>query len=112
MGGAEGTVYAGGRENLGGTFILGYTAQAPLSETLAVLSGGHWSHDSDDRGSFDLYLGLGYFPGGNTRSTGVCGNRFLPYLEAANNNVMPASIDPRQYILLGVPSGSGSHVPL
>jgi hypothetical protein len=110
--GAEGTVFLGGRENLGGAFIIGYTASVPFSDCCAVLSGGHWSHDSDDRGSFDVYLGLGYFPGGNARSTGSCGNRYLPYQDAANNNVMPMSIEPRQLILLGVPPGPGSHVPL
>jgi hypothetical protein len=112
MGGAEGTVYVGGRENLGGSLTLGYTAQVPVTDCCAVLSGGHWSQDSDDRGSFDIYVGVGYFPGGNARSTGACGNRYLPYQDAANNNVMPMSINPRQLILIGVPPGPGSHVPL
>jgi hypothetical protein len=110
--GCEGTFFMGGRENLGGSFILGYTAQLPMSDCCSILSGGHWSQDSDDRGSYDVYIGLGYYPGGNARSTGACGNRFLPYQEAANNNVMPMSINPRQLILLGVPPGPGSHVPL
>jgi hypothetical protein len=112
MGGAEATAFLGGRENLGGAFILGYTAQLPLSDCCSILSGGHWSNDSEDRGSFDLYFGIGYYPGGNARSTGATGNRYLPYQDAANNNVMPMSINPRQLILLGVPPGPGSHVPL
>jgi hypothetical protein len=110
--GCDTTIYAGGRENLGGAFSLGYTASVPISDCCAVMSGGHWSTDSDERGSYDVYLGIGYFPGGNARSTGVCGNRYLPYLEPANNNNMPMSINPRNYILIGVPPGPGSHAPL
>lgn len=110
--GAEAMIYAGGRENLGGAFVVGYTAQVPITDCCAVLSGGRWSDDADDRGSFDVYLGLGYYPGGNSRSRGVCGNRYMPYQDAANNSMMPMSINPRQLILLGVPPGPASHVPL
>lgn len=93
--GAESTLYMGGRENLGGSFVLGYTSQLPVTDCWSILSGGHWSHDSEDRGSFDVYMGIGYYPGGNARSTGTCGNRFMPYQDVANNTFMPMSINPR-----------------
>jgi len=102
-GGSDAMIFAGGRENLGGTFLVGYTAQVPLSECWAVMSGGHWSNDASDRGSFDLYLGVGLYPGGNARSAGACGNRYLPYQDAANNTFMPMSINPRALQLLQVP---------
>jgi hypothetical protein len=97
--GADGTIYVGVRENLGGSLVLGGTSQIPITDCWAIMSGGRWSNDSEDRGSWDLYLGLGYFPGGNARSPGVCGNRFLPYQEAANNTFMPMSINPRLLIV-------------
>jgi hypothetical protein len=93
--GAESSIFVGGRENLGGTLVLGGTAQIPVTDCWSLMTGGHWSNDSEDRGSWDLYLGVGYYPGGNARSTGVCGNRFLPYQDAANNTLMPMSINPR-----------------
>ena len=93
--GAESSIFVGGRENLGGALVLGGTAQVPVTDCWSIMSGGHWSNDSDDRGSWDVYLGVGFYPGGNARSTGVCGNRFLPYQDAANNTFMPMSINPR-----------------
>jgi hypothetical protein len=112
MSGCDGTIYVGGRENLGGAFTLGYTASVPIGDSCAVMGGGHWSTDSDDRGSYDAYVGIGYYPGNNARSTGACGNRYLPYLEPANNNVMPMSINPRLFQILNVPQGTADHVRL
>ena len=74
--------------------MVGATAQVPLSDRWAVMWGGHWSHDADDRGSFDIYLGGALYPGGNARQTSVYGNRYLPYQPVANNTFMPESIHP------------------
>ncbi len=103
--GAETSIFTGVRENLGGAFVLGYTAQVPFTDCWSIMSGGHWSNDSGDRGSWDVYLGVGLYPGGNARSTGSCGNRFLPYQDVANNTFMPMSINPRFLQVVGDRAG-------
>jgi hypothetical protein len=89
------TIWTGARGGLGGAFITGATANIPINDCWAFSSGGHWSKDSDDQGSWDVYLGFTLFPGGNAHVTNSCGNRFLPYQDAANNTFMPTKIDPR-----------------
>ncbi len=92
--GADSTIFTGARGSLGGSFVIGSTAQLPINDCWAIAGGGHWSHDSDDDGSWDAYLGVAFYPGGNAPVRDVCGNRFLPYQDVANNTFMPTRISP------------------
>jgi hypothetical protein len=99
--GFDATVTVGAREELGGTLILGGMTQHPLSDSCALITGGHWSHDAEDVGSYNVYMGIAIYPGHNARQSNACGSRFMPYQEVANNTFMGIFMQPRKLIVQG-----------
>ncbi|GEM_PF-5885484 len=92
--GADMTWWCGGREDLGGAFVTGATVNLPLVECWSIFAGGHATRHTDN-GSYDVYMGLAFYPGGKSKAPNSCGTKFMPYQDVANNTWMPISIDPR-----------------
>jgi hypothetical protein len=85
------------RDRFGGNgsladYYIGTTTTAPLTDQLAVYVAVSYLHPSADPGpvasnedSWNFTIGLAFYPGANTRSATVRGQRWMPLMPIANN---------------------------
>ena len=74
-----------------GNFLFGGTITAPLSDRLAVYGGFTYLNPTapaviaSEEDSFNVTIGIAWYPGSNAVSRTVAGRQWLPYLPVANN---------------------------
>ncbi|MGI9517623.1 MAG: DUF6666 family protein [Pirellulaceae bacterium] len=102
--GGETMLFAGipARGNDVGDFIVGLNMNAPLNQRTEVVANWHYIHDSGTGNSFgtggqfkefaqpswDVFVGIQFYPGDNAARRNISGNRHVPLLPVASYGTM------------------------
>jgi hypothetical protein len=92
----HGRIYQGTSAGSGGSLLdwtVGFAAQVPLSDRVALYANGSYAHPSASAGyyasidqAYDVGIGIAWYFGGHARSCSLSGKGFIPYMPVANNS--------------------------